>query len=198
MCACWRMNVEIMATAEQVHEALQQLKAQGHVLPRWRRSCESNQPELRQLSKRSALIQTLGAMRTDRRGAMVDTKGIGQLFLLKGTADQDFGEWTHKVGTLMLTKFGDQILTAPTWAARQRKIVVKTCVDRFVAWNTVFGDRPTKTNRSTTLMTLLGSSMPTLSLSQPTHPTELFGSLEKEMAWKPEVDCTVSTTPRRP
>ena len=45
----------------------------------------------------------------------------------------------------MLARFGDQILTALTWAARQRKIVVKTCVasqrDRFVAWITVFGEQ---------------------------------------------------------
>ena len=74
---------------------------------------------------------------------MVNTKGIGQPFMLKGTAEQDFGEWTHKVR--MLARFGDQILTALTWAARQRKIVVKTCVvsqrDRFVPWITVFGEQ---------------------------------------------------------
>ena len=46
----------------------------------------------------------------------------------KGSADQDFGEWPHKVRTSMLARFGDEILTALTWAARQRKIVVKTCV----------------------------------------------------------------------
>ena len=84
-------------------------------------------------------------MRTDRGGAMVDTKGIGQPFMLKGTAEQDFGEWTHKVRTFMLARFGDQILTVLTWAARQRKIVVKTCAasqrDRFVACITVFGEQ---------------------------------------------------------
>ena len=45
---------------------------------------------------------------------MVDTKGISQPFMLKGTADQDFGEWTHKVRTVMLGRFGDQILGALT------------------------------------------------------------------------------------
>ena len=58
---------------------------------------------------RSALIQTLGAMRTDCGGAMVDTKAIGQPDLLKRTADQDFGEWTHKVPTFVLARFGDSV-----------------------------------------------------------------------------------------
>ena len=40
--------------------------------------------------ERSTLIQSMGALRTDCGGAMVDTKGIGQPFMLKGTADQDF------------------------------------------------------------------------------------------------------------
>ena len=92
--------------------------------------------------ERTTLIQSLGAMRTDRGGA---TNGIGQPFMLKGTADQDFGEWTHKVCTFMLAMFGDEIFTAPIWAARQRKIVVKTCVasqrDRLVPWITVFGEQ---------------------------------------------------------
>ena len=59
---------------------------------------------------------------------MVDTKEIGQPFMLKGSAEQDFGEWTHKMRKFMLAMFGDQILTAKTLAARQRKVVVKTCV----------------------------------------------------------------------
>ena len=89
--------------------------------------------------ERSALIQTLVTTRQERGGGKVETKGISQPFTLKGGADQ-----THKVRTLMLARFGDQILTALTWAARQRKIVVKTCVasqrDRLVPWITVFGE----------------------------------------------------------
>ena len=46
---------------------------------------------------------------------------------MKGVGEQDFCEWTHKVRTFMLAGFGDQILSALTWAARQRKIVVKAC-----------------------------------------------------------------------
>ena len=94
--------------------------------------------------ERSALFQTLGAMRKDRGGAVVDTKGIGQPFMLKGTAEQDSGEWTHKVRTFMLARCGDQILAALTWASRQRKIVVKACGpsqrDRFIPWIDVFGE----------------------------------------------------------
>ena len=95
--------------------------------------------------ERSPSIQTLVTTRQERPGGMVDTKGFGQPFTLKAGADQDLGEWTHKVRTLMLGRFGDDILTALTWAARQRKIVAKTCVasqrNRFVPWNTVFGEQ---------------------------------------------------------
>ena len=71
---------------------------------------------------------------------MVDTKGITQPFTLKKGAEQDFSEWTHKVRTFMLTRF--------TWAARQRRIVVKSCVqDRLVPWSDVFGDQAVETNR---------------------------------------------------
>ena len=45
----------------------------------------------------------------------------------------------------MLARFGDDTLTALIWAARQRKIVVKTCVasqrNRLVPWITVFGEQ---------------------------------------------------------
>ena len=152
--------------------------------------------------ERSALIESLGAMRTDRGDAMVDTKGIGQSFMLKGTADQDFGEWTHKVRTFMLARFGDEILAALTWAARQRKVVVKTCVASQRETALYLGslsleNKPPKT-RSTTLMTLLDNTMLTLCLLQPTQPTGSSGTLEKEMAWKLGDDCTASTTRRRP
>ena len=95
--------------------------------------------------ERSALIQTLVMTRQERAGGMVDTKGIEQPFMWKGSADKDFGEWSHKVRTFMLARFGDDIFTALTWAARQRKIVVKTCVasqrNRMISWNTVFGEQ---------------------------------------------------------
>ena len=136
----------VLATAEQMQEALQQLQVQGARIAALEAQLhiESARAQTAE-QERSALIQTLGAMRTDRGGTMVDTKVIGQPFRLKGTADQDFGEWTHKVRTFMLARFGDQTLTALTWAARQRKIVVKTCVasqrDRFVPWITVFGEQ---------------------------------------------------------
>ena len=136
----------VMATAEQMQEALQQIQvltvrtaALENQLQFESARAQTAEPE------RSALIQTLGAMRTNRGDAMVDTKGISQPFTLKGGADQDFGEWSHKVRTIMIARFGDDIFTALTSEARQRKIVVKTCVaskmNRPVPWITVFGEQ---------------------------------------------------------
>ena len=65
--------------------------------------------------------------------------------ILTGTAEQDFGEWTHKVRALMLARFQDQIRGALTWASRQRRIVVKACGssqrDRLIPWVNVFGEQ---------------------------------------------------------
>ena len=61
---------------------------------------------------------------------MVDTKGVTQPFTLKGGAEQDFSEWAHKVRTFMFARFGESTLEAMTWAARQRRIVDKSCVER--------------------------------------------------------------------
>ena len=114
-----------MATAEQMQEALQQLQVLTARIATLETQVqfESARPQKAE-QERSTLIQSMGAMRTDRGGAMVDSKEIGQPLMLKGTADEDFGEWTHKVRTFMLARFGDEILTALTWAARQRKVVV--------------------------------------------------------------------------
>ena len=75
----------------------------------------------------------------------------GRYFILKGIAEQDFGEWTHKVCTFILASFGDQILGALTWAARQRRIVVKACgssqKDRFVPWTNVSGEQADETDQ---------------------------------------------------
>ena len=60
----------------------------------------------------STLIQTFVTTRQERGGGMADTKGIGQPFMWKGSADQDFGEWSHEVRTFMLARFGDDILSA--------------------------------------------------------------------------------------
>ena len=81
-------------------------------------------------------------MRQDRGG--VDTDRTGQPFDLKGVGEQDSDEWTHNVCAFMLARFGDQTLSALTWAARQRKIVVKTYGssqrDRLIPWTDVFGE----------------------------------------------------------
>ena len=135
-----------MATADQVEEALQQLQAQGARIAALETQLRIESARAQTVEQeRSALTQILGAIRADRGSSMADTKGIGQPFMWKGTADQDFDEWAHKVRTFMLASFGDEILTARTWAAQQRKIDVKTCVasqrDRFVPWITIFGEQ---------------------------------------------------------
>ena len=61
-----------MATAEQMQEALEQQQNELQVLGAQKAEQE-----------RSTLIQSMGAMRTDRGSAMVDAKGIGQPFTLK-------------------------------------------------------------------------------------------------------------------
>ena len=140
----------VVATAEQMQEAFQQQQHELQVLTARMAAMETRlQIETDRAHKaeheRSRLIENMGAMRMDRGSGMVDTKGIGQPFTLKGTSHQDFGEWTHKVRTFMLARFGDDILTALTWAARQQRIVLTTCVgsrrNRMISWITVFGDQ---------------------------------------------------------
>ena len=73
-----------MATAEQMQEALHQLQvltARIETLETQVQSESARAPTAEQ--ERSALIQSLAAIRQDRGGAMVDTKGIGQPFMLK-------------------------------------------------------------------------------------------------------------------
>ena len=177
-----------MATAEQMQERETQLQFE---------SAPSQTAE----QERSTLIQNLGAMRTKRGHAMVDIKEIGQSFMSKRGADDDFGEWTHKVRTFMHARFRDEILTALTWAARQRKIVVKTCIvsqrNRFVPWITVIGEQAAE-DEMDNIDDFVGNSMDTLCPLQARQPTGSFGTLEKEMAWKLGDDCTVNTTRRRP
>ena len=134
-----------MATAEQMQEALQQLQQQGARIAALdaQLQIESTRAQTAE-QERSALIQTLVSIRQERAGGMVETKGISQPVTLKGGAEQDFGEWTHKVRAFMLARFGDQILGALTWASRQRKIVIKGCGpsqrDRLIPWIHVFGE----------------------------------------------------------
>ena len=74
----------VMATAQQMQEAL----LQSQVLTARMAALETQLPfESARAQKaeqeRSTLIQSMGATQTDRGGAMVDTKGIGQPFMLK-------------------------------------------------------------------------------------------------------------------
>ena len=118
--------VREMVTAEQMQESLQQPQAQAAriVALETQLQLESARAQT-PVQERSALIQTLVTIRQERAEVMVEMKGISQPFILKGVGQQDLGEWTHKVRTFMLARFGDQILGALTWASRQRKIVVK-------------------------------------------------------------------------
>ena len=154
----------VMATAEQMQEVLQEQQHELQVLTA-RVSAMETQLQFESAraqtveQERGAMIQTLVTMRGNRGDAIVDTEGIGQPFTLKGTSDQDFGEWTHKVRTFMLARFGDEILTALTWAARQRNIVVMTCVasqrERFRAWITVFGEQADEEERIDNILMIL-------------------------------------------
>ena len=128
--------------------------------------------------ERSRLIEKRGSTRMDRGSAMVDTKGIGQPFTLKGTSETDFGEWTHKVRT-----FRDDILTDLTWDCRQDLPASQR--NRMMSWMSVFGDQA---GRSRTSTTLLDNCTPTLCPLQPTQ----------EMVWKLGDNCTASTIRHRP
>ena len=143
---CERLGtVREMATAEQMQEALQQLQVQGARIAalETQLQIESARAQTAEQERRF-LIQTLVTIRQERAGGMVETKGISQPFTLKGSAEQDFGEWAHKMRTLMLGRFADQVLGALTWAPRQWKIVVKGCGpsqrDRLIPWIDVFGE----------------------------------------------------------
>ena len=107
--ACARNIRERTATAEQIQEALQQIQVLTTRMAALGTQLQFESARAQQAEQeRSTLIQSLGTMRTNRGDAMVDTKGIGQPFTLKGGADDDFGEWTHKVRTFMLASFGDE------------------------------------------------------------------------------------------
>ena len=74
-------TVKEMATAEQVQEALQQLQVLPARIAALETQLQFESARAQQAEQeRSALIQALGAMRTNRGDAMVDTKGIGQPF----------------------------------------------------------------------------------------------------------------------
>ena len=94
-----------MAAQEQVQETIQRLQAQEARIAALETQLQIEATRAQTAEQeRTTLIQTLGAMRQDRGGA--DTEGIGQPFILKGVGEQDFGEWTHKVRTFMLARFG--------------------------------------------------------------------------------------------
>ena len=88
---------------------------------------------------------------------MVDAKGIGQLFMLKGTAEQDFGEWTHKVRMFMLADSHCSDLGSTTAEDRCQDLCSFAERPLCAVDHCLLENRPSKMNRSTTLMTLLES-----------------------------------------
>ena len=84
---------------------------------------------------------------------MVDTKGIGQPFILKVTADQDLGEWTHEsdhVHACEVRRSDSHCSNLGSTTAKDRG---------HDPGSLSLDNKATKMNRSTTLMTLLESSM---------------------------------------
>ena len=102
---CLCINSEnVVATAEQMQEALQHQQHELIAALETQLQFESARAQTTE-QERCALIQTLGAMRTNCGDTVMDTKVIGQPFTWKGSADQDFGEWSDTVRTFMLTRF---------------------------------------------------------------------------------------------
>ena len=101
----------------------------------------------------------------------------------------------------MLARFGDDILTFLTWAARQRKIVAKTCVasqrNRMISWNTVFGEQAGEDEIENT-DDFVGKLYAYFMSFTTDAANRIVRSLEKEMARKLGDDCTASTTRHRP
>ena len=90
--------------------------------------------------ERAAVIAM--ARHIQRDTDIVDVKGIGQPFKFAGKKDQDFSEWSHKLLTFIRSKFGDRVLRAMKWAARQRKTITADGIlddDRRVSYEMIFG-----------------------------------------------------------
>ena len=192
-----------MATAEQMQEALQQIQMLTARVTTLETQLQFESARAQTAEQeRSALIQTLVTTRQERAGGIVDTKGIGQPFMWKGSADQDFAEWSHKVRTFMLARFGDDILTALTWAARQRKIVAKTCVVskriRMLSRNTVFGEQAGE-DEIENIDGFVGKAprLPCVLYNRRSKPdrSKLW---RRKWLGKPGDDCTASTARHRP
>ena len=193
-----------MATAEQVEEALQQLQAQGARIAALESQLRIESARAQTVEQeRSALTQILGAIRADRGSSMADTKGDRTALHV----ERDCRPGLRRVGTQSADVHACKVRRRHSHCSNLgRKTAKDRCQDlRGFAEGPLctpgslsLENKATKTNGSTTLMSLLENSMPTLPPSQPTHPAELFGTLEKERAWKPGDDWTVSTTPRRP
>ena len=191
-----------MATGKQMQEAFQQQQHELQVLTASMAAMETqlqfqtvqaHQAE----QERSRLIENMGSTRMDCGSAMVDTKGIGQLFTLKGTSEQDFGEWNPQSAEVHACK----VRRRHSDCSNLGSTTAKDCCQDLRSFEEESHDilehlcSETKLAkiRSRTSMTLLDNYTPTLYPLQPTHLTELSEILEKEMVWKRGDDCTART-----
>ena len=73
---------------------------------------------------------------------IVDSKAVGQPFKFTGKKDSDFSEWSHKLKTFILAKYGEKMERALKWATKQRKAIVKTPENeqREISYDLEFGD----------------------------------------------------------
>eukprot|EP00972_Heterocapsa_arctica_P108851 16027406-Heterocapsa_arctica.AAC.1 len=74
---------------------------------------------------------------------MVDGKGVVQPFKYKGKKDQDFSEWSHKMKTFVMARYGERIDKVMNWAVRQKTTIVATSDDnddRRVGYDVAFDE----------------------------------------------------------
>eukprot|EP00972_Heterocapsa_arctica_P111313 16388355-Heterocapsa_arctica.AAC.1 len=55
---------------------------------------------------------------------IVDGKGVGQPFKYTGRKDQDFSEWSYKMSTFVMGKYGERIDKVMKWAVGKKKTIV--------------------------------------------------------------------------
>ena len=133
-----------MATAEQVQEALQQLQAQGARVAALETQLQIEQTSNGGRARKEHVDSDSG---NDANGPWRrHGRCAGDRRALH--VERDCRTGLRRVDTQSAHVHACKVRTALKWAARQRKIVVKTCVasqrDRFVPWITVFGEQVRK------------------------------------------------------
>ena len=95
--------------------------------------------------ERGDLVKAIAGL-TNRDNGLVDSRGAGQPFKFhgkrdgRGKSEQDFSEWSLKLGTFMVAKYGAGMEKVMRWSARQRNRITETGEgEREVAWDSLFG-----------------------------------------------------------